>query len=115
MYQQLLRLMIVSCFFLITNSFVFAADHLDPPNRATDPEDAKDIADFYAWTRGSGSDQTLVMVLTFAGLAPAGQEATYNRDVLYTINIDNTADNQPNTSIIIRFGQKKSLTVIWRE
>ena len=87
---------------------VFAADHLDPPNRATGPGDATDIADFYAWTVGSGADQKLVMVLTFAGPAPVGTPATYDRDVLYTIHIDNTNDQLPNTSIYVRFAPNSS-------
>lgn len=87
---------------------VQAADHTDPPAVSVNP--AADIADFYAYHRGTGASQTLVTVLTFAGLqAPmAGQTGTYDPNVLYAIHIDNDGDNKPNTTIYARFGKNRN-------
>lgn len=84
-----------------------AADHLDPPTRTdpafdTTPDRSADIADIYVWH----TDANLVMALTFAGPAPAGQKPTYDRDVLYTINISNrNSPTDPEVQIRFRFGQ----------
>ncbi len=83
-----------------------AADHLDPPGR-TDPmvdqtpDRAADIADIYAYH----DDTRFTLILTFAGPAPTNQPATYDPDVLYTINISN-AGSRTSTEIPIniRFG-----------
>lgn len=83
-----------------------AADHTDPPERATGGGDATDIGDLYAWHRGTGADQTLVTVLTFAGpTIPANDTGVYDKDALYTIYIDNDGDHVPNHRINARFGQ----------
>ena len=83
-----------------------AADHLDAPTR-TDPafdpapDRPADIADIYAWHTATD----VIVALTFAGPNPAGQGGTYDRDVLYEINISN--DGIPETTevpIRIRFG-----------
>jgi hypothetical protein len=72
-----------------------AADHLDPPAR-TNPDTGgtdrnADIADLYAWHRGTGATATVVTVLTFAGpnMPTAGQETPCDRDVLYGIHLSN--------------------------
>jgi len=76
---------------------VEAADHNDPPNRvhsATPTTDDRhaDIADVFAWTRGSGTTQTTVLAMSFSGPnTPAALTAIpCDRDVLYQIHI--TAD-----------------------
>jgi hypothetical protein len=85
----------------------FAADHLDPPARtdpAVDPtpDRAADIADLYAWH----TDTSVILVLTFAGPQATSQPATYDRDVLYSINISNAGDlADTEIPIRIRFGQ----------
>ena len=90
----------------ISHRDVGAADHLDAPTR-TDPafdsvpDRPADIADIYAWHTASD----IIVALTFAGPNPAGQGGTYDRDVLYEINISN--DGVPETTevpIRIRFG-----------
>jgi len=78
----------------------FAADHAEAPGTQADP--AADIADLYAWHSDSG---TVTFVLTFAGLTPAGGDATYDPDAIYQIHIDNNADNMPDHTISFRFGQ----------
>jgi len=91
---------------------IFAADHLDPPQRTdpsvTDtPDRAADIADIYAW-RNEAND-SVVLVMTFAG--PQGPEAagTYDRDVIYTLNISNIEPRDlPEYSIRVKFGQAVS-------
>ena len=87
-----------------------AADHLDPPAR-TDPDvdsipdNAADIADVYTWYTAN----SVVICLTFAGPAPAGRAAVYDRDVLYTINISNAGlPTDPEHQIRFRFGQDGS-------
>lgn len=86
---------------------LFAADHLDPPAR-TDPDvdltpdKAADIADVYTWH----TDRYLIIALTFAGPQATNLPASFDRDVLWTINISNDAN--PFTTefpIDIRFGQ----------
>lgn len=83
-----------------------AADHLDPPGRTdpmvdSTPDRAADIADIYAFH----DDTRFYLILTFAGPQPTSQPATYDPDVLYTINLSNAA---PRTTtdipINIRFG-----------
>ncbi|MEL6347957.1 MAG: DUF4331 family protein [Myxococcota bacterium] len=76
-----------------------AADHAEAPIAGADP--AADISDFYAWHTG---DQ-IVAAIGFAGLTAAGGAATYDADVLYTIHIDNNADNIADIDVLIRFGQ----------
>lgn len=83
---------------------VQAADHTDPSGIAMGPGDGLDIGDFYAWHDGTN----VIAVLTFAGPAPpaADQKGTYDPNVLYTINIDNSNDaGSPEHRIYIRFGQ----------
>ncbi len=84
-----------------------SADHLDPPSRtdpAVDatPDRAADIADVYAWH----TDASVIIALTFAGPQPTNAAATYDRDVLYTINISAGSNKTVSTvPITIRFGQ----------
>ncbi|MCR9160055.1 MAG: DUF4331 family protein [Nannocystaceae bacterium] len=95
---------------------VVAADHAEAPGASADP--AADIADLYAWHTEDGK---VVAIITFAGLQAAGAEAAYDRDVLYTLHIDNTAsaggltvgadrvsnsnDNESDIQVNVRFGQ----------
>ena len=95
---------------------VVAADHQDAPGATSD--NPADIADFYAWHTDGGK---VVAIITFAPLQGAGAEAQFDRDVLYTVHIDNTAaatglttggqrtsndnDNESDIQINIRFGQ----------
>jgi len=99
---------------------VVAADHADAPG--TQADNAADIADFYAWHTDDGK---IVAIVTFAALQGAGAEARYDRDVLYTVHIDNTAaagglatplaplpgdntnDNESDLQINIRFAQNE--------
>lgn len=83
-----------------------AADHLDPPARTdpsmdSTPDRAADIADLFAWH----TDTSVVLALTFAGPQSTDNPGTYDRDVIYTINLSNAA---PRTSadmpIHVRFG-----------
>lgn len=92
---------------------VDASDHLDSP--LVSPDAAVDIGDLYAWNTEGDS---IVVVLTFAGLLSAGDAPVYDSEVLYTINIDNTADaavvqdwedntndNEADIQIHVRLGQ----------
>lgn len=88
-----------------------AADHLDPPGR-TDPmatppgtDRAADVADYFAWHDDTAGTVTLAM--TFAGpVDPAADQAmTCDRDVLYTLHIDNDQDQASDFDILVRFGQ----------
>ena len=95
---------------------VVAADHADAPGTSADL--AADISDFYAWHTDDGK---VVAIITFGALQAPGAEGFYDRDVLYTIHIDNTAaadgltqgggvatndnDNESDIQINVRFGQ----------
>lgn len=82
---------------------IIAADHLDPPAR-TDPsvddtpDRAADIADIFAWH----TDTSVILALTFAGPQATDQPATYDPNVLYSINVSNSAP-RTTTDIPIRF------------
>jgi len=84
---------------LLANDGVYAADHAEAPGAAADP--AADIADFYAWHT---DNDTVVVALTFAGLASPGDPATYDTEVLYGFHIDNNLDNASDIDIWCRFG-----------
>ncbi|SMQ69806.1 protein of unknown function [Altererythrobacter xiamenensis] len=85
---------------------LIAADHLDPPERTDPSQDdtpdrAADIADLYAWHTGDRVN----MILTFAGPQATSEPATYDRDVLYTINVSNAGSRtDAEIPIRIRFG-----------
>lgn len=86
-----------------TDCRAVAADHLDPPTRTdpafdTTPDRSADIADIYAWH----TTDNLIMALTFAGPNPGSLPATYDRDILYTINISK-AGSPTDAAIQIRF------------
>jgi len=90
----------------VQNDQLRAADHLDPPTRTDtsmtmSADRAADIADLFAWH----TDTSVIIALTFAGPQPTAQAATYDRDVLYTINIANGSDKTvPTIPIHVRFG-----------
>ena len=83
-----------------------AADHLDPPTRTdpdmdSTPDRAADIADIYAWH----TDTSVILAVDFSGPQATDLPATYDRDVLYTINVSNDANRTTtNFPIRIRFG-----------
>ena len=88
-----------------------AADHLDPPSR-TDPANGgsdrnADIADVFAWHRGAGASQSVVLAMSFSGPnAPvANQAIPCDRGVIYTIHIDNTGDGVSDRQLSMRLGQ----------
>ncbi|WP_379923296.1 DUF4331 family protein [Erythrobacter sp. R86502] len=91
----------------VTGAGLTAADHLDPPGRTnpaddTTPDKAADIADVFAWHTATDIN----LVLTFAGPQATNLPATYDPNVLYTINVSNAAPRTtPNIPIEIRFGQ----------
>jgi len=100
---------------LLRNQYSHAADHLDPPTR-TNPamggtDHNADIADVYAWHQGTGASATLVTILTFGGPNPPTptQAIPCDRDVLYTIYIDNTGDAMPEFNIRARFAQDSTM------
>ena len=67
---------------------LIAADHLDAPGVAGS---TADITDFYAF-EGANSDNTVFVVNVQSSLAPAGNAATFDENVLVEVNIDNTGD-----------------------
>lgn len=93
--------------FMAAETFAPAADHLDPPTRTdpamdTTPDRPADIADIYAWH----TDTKLIIAMTFAGPQATTAPATYDRDVLYTVNIANGADKTVSTiPVTVRFGR----------
>jgi hypothetical protein len=83
-----------------------AADHLDPPARtdlAVDPTPdlPADIADVFAWYSGD----TVKVIVTFGGPNGANLPASFDRDVLYKINISTAAPTDTaDMTIKVRFG-----------
>lgn len=100
-------MVVASAAFWATEWRASAADHLDPPARtdpAVDslPDKAADIADVYVWHTA----ENLVIALTFAGPQATTLPATYDRDILYTINISNSGlPTDPEIQIRFRFGK----------
>lgn len=68
--------------------FLISADHLEAP--AVGGTTA-DITDFYAF-EGEEEDNTAFIVNVQSGLAPAGEDAAFDENVLVEINIDNDGD-----------------------
>ncbi|AUW58757.1 hypothetical protein C1T17_12285 [Sphingobium sp. SCG-1] len=93
--------------FMAAETFAPAADHLDPPTRTdpamdTTPDRPADIADVYAWH----TDTKVIIAMTFAGPQATTAPATYDRDVLYTINIANGPNKTVSTiPVTVRFGR----------
>lgn len=79
-----------------------AADHADSPANAQDG--AADLTDLYAWH----TETKLVVVFGFAGFTEAGLPATYDPTVLYTVHVDNDADNVADQEAYVRFGQNSA-------
>ena len=82
---------------------LFAADHLDPPARTdpamdTTPDRPADIADIYAWHTAT----SVIIAMTFSGPQATNLQASYDQDVLYSINISNAAP-RTTVNIPIRF------------
>lgn len=104
------RLAAATLAFLAADWSAQAADHLDPPTRTdpafdTTPDTPADIADVYVWHTASD----LVIALTFAGPQPAGRPPTYDRDILYTVNISNAnSPTDPEVQMRFRFGRDSS-------
>ncbi len=74
---------------LLSAGIVFmSADHLDAPDVGGS---TADITDFYAF-EGANPDNTVFIVNVQSSLAPAGDSATFDENVLVEINIDNDAD-----------------------
>ncbi len=99
---------------------VQAADHLDPPGR-TNPDNMgmdrnADIADVFAWHRGMGAEQSVVLALAFSGpnAAVAGQKMACDRGVLYNIHIDNTGDGNEDRVFRVRFGLDSAMNCFAR-
>ncbi|MBC8069759.1 MAG: DUF4331 family protein [Deltaproteobacteria bacterium] len=79
-----------------------AADHADCP--ATTDDHPADITDVYAWH----DQDSVTVVLAFAGLTEVGMPADYDASVLYTIHVDNDADAQADFEVLVRFGQSSA-------
>ncbi|MFN0150000.1 MAG: DUF4331 family protein [bacterium] len=80
-----------------------AADHKEAPG--TQADKAADLADVYVF-HASGK---LTLVMTFAGATdPADPAPTYDDDVLYTFQLDRTADFLPDVSVECRFGKNRA-------
>ncbi len=85
----------------VYGGYLRAADHQEAPGTKEDLN--ADLADVYAWH----DEDKLVLGLTFNGLKDPveGQVGTYDPNALYTIHIDNNADNYADFNIHVRFGQ----------
>ncbi len=96
---------------MLPEQFALAADHNDPPQRAgtaaSKPDKAADFGDIFAYHTAD----KLVLILTFAGPVPTSSAATYDRNILYKVNISNAgAATDSEIAIRIRFGQDASKT-----
>ena len=81
----------------------FASDHFEAP--LVQQHKGADITDVYIFdTVGD----TVTMIVCFAGFTGAdlgtATDATYDKDVLYTLNIDTNMDNKTNHAVQWRYG-----------
>lgn len=76
-----------------------AADHGEAPNTEEDP--SADLADLYAWHSGD----TLTAIFTFNALAEPGDDANFDKRVLYAVHLDTDGDAISDHDILVRFGQ----------
>lgn len=97
---------VIATLVLVPGQVALSADHLDPPGRTdpratTRPDTPADIADIYAFYDAAN----LYVAVTFAGPQLPGVPAFYDPNVLYTINISNSAPaTSADISIRYRFG-----------
>jgi hypothetical protein len=102
--------LVVTASLFMVGRLALAADHLDPPGRTninvdTTPDLPADIADIFAWH----TDTKFIISIDFAGPRPVLENARYDRDVLYTLNIANGPDKSVATiPVNIRFGVDNS-------
>jgi len=84
---------------------MMGSDHNDGPSTTADQP--ADITDLYAWH--NAANNTMDIVLDFAGLRPPGSPAIYDADVLYSVHINRNAggafNNNTDDEIDIRFAQ----------
>ncbi|WP_370443832.1 DUF4331 family protein [Aquimarina sp. AU474] len=73
---------------LSIGAVLMAADHLDAPAVMGT---TADITDFYAF-EGANQDNTVFVANVQSSLAPAGDSATFDENVLVEVNIDNDGD-----------------------
>jgi len=81
---------------------ITAADHVEAPGTKADTKG--DITDVYAFH--DAARDRLVTVIDFDGIKTpvAGQAGSFDRNVLFTLNIDRNGDSLPDIAIEIRFG-----------
>lgn len=81
------------------DSGAHAADHQESPLTAQDP--AADLGDMYAWH----TNDSLVLIMTYAGYAMPTAEPSYDDGVLYTFHVSTDGDATAEHAIETRFGQ----------
>jgi hypothetical protein len=82
------KLMFAICGLAVAGLVMISADHLDAPAVAGT---TADITDVYAF-EGSNTANTVFVANVQSSLAPAGNNASFDEDVLVEINIDNDGD-----------------------
>lgn len=87
---------------------VFASDHDESPLVKKDA--ALDITDLYVFD--SGDKKTTTIIVCWAGFNDSrpqpDKDAVYDANALYTLYIDNNADNKPDHTIYWRYGANAS-------
>lgn len=80
-----------------------ASDHDESPLVKTDA--SMDITDLYIFDGGRGNTTAVINWAGFNDSRPQPDaDGVYNPDALYTLNIDNNEDNQPDIQVYWRFG-----------
>lgn len=83
-----------------------AADHTEATSVGVgDP--ASNIGDYYAWHTEDG-DIVAVLSVDAAKAPIADQSGNYDADVLYAMHFDTDADQMPDETILLRFGQNSA-------
>lgn len=84
-------------------STVSASDHDESPIVKKDA--SQDITDLYVFESGPGKTTIIVCWAGFNDSRPQPDDrALYDSNALYTIHVDNNADNKPDISIYWRYG-----------
>ncbi|HZE88681.1 MAG TPA: DUF4331 family protein, partial [Verrucomicrobiae bacterium] len=87
-----------------------AADHAEAP--LVEADQAADIADVYAFVDPADSSK-VILAFDVHGFIVPGENAnlgSFDSDVLFRFNIENTGDASPDRAILVRFSKQTSRT-----
>ncbi|MGY8687023.1 MAG: hypothetical protein ACKVHP_04705, partial [Verrucomicrobiales bacterium] len=88
----------------IVSPFAYAADHSDAIVLIDNSRLDANLQDLYAWTNGSGDEETLVLAITWSaeqGLAPNRFVNASDKSFVIHVDLDSAVDTSVPTDIIV--------------